>query len=287
MNGALSYSFQTQRLALGLTLLDQLRGSGPRHPLRVEIERQSPHIRPQPEDAYRFVQHGIQLPVALNRHDSGRYSLLYHPGIRTSVTLRLYDRAGTLIPRRISVPLLSLAQVEAIEAAEPLDYYGSRQRTIALFANSGYHLAGGETGLRGRVLRDGGVMRWAYLEASSPISNAVLARARANQHGEFLLILPPRAAPSSQLNTTLDVRVSVIGPAVAPQPPTTALPALDPLWDIPVEVLPPPGVPDTVASGEDPPAGHVTALSATQVVSFQIGRILTGRQVDDFDFDLS
>ncbi|MBR9909383.1 MAG: hypothetical protein GYB33_03395 [Gammaproteobacteria bacterium] len=285
MNGsAESYSFQSQRLALGVSFVDHLRNAEPRHPLRVEIERQLPHITPLPRNRYRFLQEANQLPVALSRHDSGRYSLLYHAGIRPTVTLRIYDPALTFVPRRIQVPLLSLAQVLAIEAAEPVDYFASRSRHITLFPNANYHLSGGETGLRGRVLRNGAVMRWAYVEARSLATNAVITRARANQHGEFLLLLPPHAAPASDLSSTVAVRVNIVGPAAVPVPATPALAEQDPLWDLPLEILPPPAALDTVATGETPPLGFLTALSAVRPVNFAISRILTGREVNDFEF---
>lgn len=278
------YSVQGQRLALGITFVDLLGHREPRQALRVEIERQVPHLTPLPADSYGFMQQGNRPPVALTRHGSGRYSLCYHAGMGAALDLRIYDRSAQLLPRRVRVPLQSLAEVLAIEAAQPLDYFSARVRRIALFPDSAYHLNGGESGLRGRVLRAGQPMRWAFVEARSPVTNAVVMRTRTNRHGEFLLVLPPQATPASDLSARFALRVSVAGPVLAPVPASAALPEQDALWDLPLEQLPAPGVPDTVASGEDLPAGYVTALSATRTVNFASGRLLTGRDESAFDF---
>jgi hypothetical protein len=52
-------------------------------------------------------------------------------------------------------------------------------------------------------------MRWAYIEARDIVSNSIVARARGDDRGEFLLILPSLAAQASELNSTLDVRVNL------------------------------------------------------------------------------
>jgi len=281
---AMPFSFQSQRLALGVEFVDALRNREPRPALRVEIERESPHKTPLPKDSYAFMQVGNRMPEAMTRHSSGRYSLCYHAGIAAALDLRIYDRSMQFLPRRLRVPLQTLADVLAIESAESLDFFSARVRRITLFPDNAYHLGGGETGLRGRVLRAGLPMRWAFVEARAMATDAVVMRARTNQHGEFLLVLPPQATPASDLAATFSLRLSVAGPAVAPVPITSALPAQDNLWDVPQELLPAAGLPDTVATGEAFPSGFITALSTVRTVSFASGRLLTGRDEADFNF---
>lgn len=284
MNTQAVYSQQRHRLILGISVLDALRSFYPNRPLRAEIEYFRPHQSPYISQANNFGQRAQQPPVAFTQHASGRLSLLYYAGIQNQLTIRLYDTALEYIPRRIQVPLISLAEIESIETLEPLDYFGSRVRRIVVFASSQYPLSGGETGLRGRVLRDGVAMRWAFIEARSPASNEIVTRSRTDHRGEFLLVLPPSASLASDISPTLDLRLSVIGPPTVPAPISALEPTIDPWWDLPLEILPNTGTPDTVASGEQSPAGFVTALSTVRDVSFQIGRLLTGRDINDFEF---
>ena len=77
---------------------------------------------------------------------------------------------------------------------------------------------------------------------------------------------------------TLDVRVTVFGPAVAPVPEPPGLPEQDAYWDLPLESLDAPAV----ASGEALPAGYDASID--RVVPFRLGRLLSRADgVDDFE----
>jgi hypothetical protein len=119
------------------------------------------------------------------------------------------------------------------------------------------------------------------VEATLPGNGARVGRAHGDDRGEFLLLLDPAAAPAVELTNPLEVRVAVSGPATAPVPATPDRPAADPLWDLPLEELPPPGSPDPVSAGDAVPAGFVTSLTATRIVDFRLGRLISG---DDFQF---
>lgn len=153
-----------------------------------------------------------------------------------------------------------------------------------LFPGVGYDLIGGATGIRGRVLRDGSPMRWACIEARLPDNDRLVGRTRGNDRGEFLLLLDPAATPASELDTTIGVRVAIAGPTNLPIPTPEQLPKSDPLWDVPVESLPPANQTDDVSTGERLPDGYTFTVSATRVITFQVGKILTGTSVGDFVF---
>lgn len=285
---SLNYSFQTRRLALGIEFEDYLRGGELVAPVRTEIEYQSPHLSSVSSGSsrrYSFSQMGSLAPGGLQRSASGRYSLSYFPGIQTHVDLRMLDDARTYVPRRLRVPLRTLAEVLDDEAAAVADYLQGRVRQVTLFAGAAYPCHSTASGLYGRVLRNGEPMRWAYISARLP-GGAPVAQARGDDRGEFLLVLPPEAAPASDLTTRLDIEISIAGPALAPVPVSPAVAQQDGLWDLPLEQVPAAGVVDEVSSGAAVPEGYVTALSTVRTVPFVVGRLLTGRDEPDFDFVL-
>jgi hypothetical protein len=273
----------TRRLALGVECIDAARQGELIHPVRMEIEWHQPHRPPAPRHRYDFSQFGV-LPLGLMRSAAGRYSLGYVPTLRERVTLRIHDRGRHYVPRRLQVPLRTLTEVLALEAAEDPDYLHGRLRRIAMFPGAGYHPPSHITALRGRVLRDGEPMRWAYVEARLPDGGPRVARARGDDRGEFLLMLPPEAMPASELTSLLDIELSIAGPATVPTPPSAAVADQDPWWDLPVEVVPAFDDADDVSPGESVPAGYVTALSTVRTLRFELGRVLTGREVADFEF---
>jgi len=181
---------------------------------------------------------------------------------------------------------LTLQEVLSIEENEQSDYFSGRIRKVVMFPGASYQFNSMATGLRGRVLRNGEPMRWAYIEATDPVSEDLIIRTRGDDRGEFLLALPPHAARAGDLNATYDIRISIAGPSVVPVSDTPELQGLDNYWDLPIEELPPAGMPDNVASGESIPDDYVISPSAVRIVTFQVGRILTGREEADFEFSL-
>jgi len=284
--GALNYDHQVQRLALGIEFEDELRAAELVYPVRAEIEYLSPHQSPPPKRFYGFRVHGSKAPYGLLRDSTGRYSLVYYPGIQDQLDLRVYDYERYYIPRRLRIPLLTLAEVLAIEENEVADYFAGRLRAVSMFPGAAYHSHSRQTGIRGRVIRDDEPMRWAYVEAIDLTSSQVIARTRGDDRGEFLLLLPSHALQASDLSDSFDVRISVAGPATALVPPTPDFAAQDSFWDLPLEEVPAVGLPDNVSNGESLPSGYVTAPSAVRTVSFQIGRVLNGRDEADFEFSL-
>jgi hypothetical protein len=234
----------------------------------------------EPKDPYCRYASRSRPQESFCRHPSGRYALVFRPGTGPHVDLRVYDHWRYYVPRRLRAPLLTEAEIEQPENSDhPL-----RRRRLALFPGAAYDLVGKATGLRGSVTRDGETMRWAYVDAFSMDTFSLIGRARADDRGEFLLLIWPEAAPETDLSRTIPALVSISGPVEPPEPDSEDIPALDDLWDLPLEVLPGADTEDDVSSGESYPEGYAAAPASVLRVDFEIGRILTGIDVAPFDF---
>lgn len=242
------FAENVQRLALGLEPVDSERRTRIAHPIEITLDG----VPPPP------------LRPVIERHRSCLHALRFQPGVKTSVNLRLFDSARRFVPRRLSVPLLTQALAETRPDTQ-------RVRRPVLFPGAAYDVSDTATGLRGRVLRGGRPMRWARIEATLPGSGVMVGRAHGDDRGEFLLLISSRAGPVGDLVNPFPIVVSVFGPAVAPVPASPDLPALDPLWDLPLETPPAPGAADPVSSGEQLPINYTA--SVTRTVNFVLGRL--------------
>lgn len=260
-----NYAERLDRLAVGFEPVDAVRGGRYPHPLRFEIEPVTTDL--DATAAYRRPWREGQARPVIDRHDTNRYALLYQPKLEPGILdVRIADPFRRAVPRRFRLPIPTLAAAEAAPA-------GHRVRRPALFPGAAFELSGRTTGLRARVTRGGAPLRWARIEARLPGSNRLVGRAHGDDRGEFLLVLEPSAAPLAELTDPLSVRVIAHGPAVAPLPPPGVLD--DPLWDLPLEVLPAPGAPDPVSSGEALPAGYIATATSTRLVDFRLGRLVS------------
>lgn len=276
------YNETLHRLALGIEVIDVMRRIGPMRPVRIDIERGLPHSMQHPRAPFRVAQIRGRAPQVMSRHHSGRYAITYYPGLGDHLIMRLYDNQRYYIPRRLRVPLLTEAQIQT----PALGHVDLRVRRPVLFPGAAYNIGTTTTGLRGSVLRGGQPMRWAIVDATLPGNSTLVGRACSDDRGEFLLLLNSEAAPDSDILRTIDARVSVAGPLTAPVPSDPDLSGRDELWDLPLEVLPAPGLPDTVSSGETFPAGYTVDLGSARTVTFEIGTLLNGRSVASFEFTL-
>lgn len=230
------------------------------------------------------------------RHASNRHALLYdgyYAAQARQVTLRLFDQVEPLyapdsdrrrfVPRRLRVDLPTLA---AAQAAPPTDR-GCRPH---LFPAAAYSISDAVTGLRAHVMRAAAgapplpqqrPARWARVLATVPAAqpalalSTVVARAMCDERGEFLLIV--RHDPAALgVGSTLSVRLRVFAAAEG-VPPNPELPALDPLWDAPIETPASLADSDPVLRGEALPAGYAQAVD--RVVDLPLGRLLRGQPV--------
>lgn len=225
-------------------------------------------------------------PQGFLRHPSGRYTLHYYPGIAATVNLRIYDLNRTYVPRRLTAPIASLTDVMQRPDYDASPYLENRTRAPALFPGAGYPLHSG-TGIRGRILRaDSSPVRWAYIEAR-PLSTddtiPALARARGDDRGEFLLLLPPNAVPANDLPASFQLRVEIWAPATQPLPAQPGITDQDLWWDLPLEVITEPQQIDQIAPGRVIPPTYVRS-APVQNVTFQLDRLLTSLDIGDLTF---
>lgn len=253
----------TKRLQLGMLPIDALQRDDAPFPITIEVESPA--------------------NVKLNRHPSGRISLSYRPGLADQLTVRIFDLYRRYIPRRLSIPLLSLAEIVDIEQNQTQDYLRSRVRYPVLFAGANYPINGRTTGLRGRVVMNDSAVSWALIEMTSPTNpSQVIARARGDDRGEFLLVIPPAAVPAITLSDTVNFNLQVYAR------PTPLLPTSgaedDPLWDLPIEQVVAPEPTDPVSSGETIPTEYVASQDIVSV-NFQLTNMLSSHEVSDIVFN--
>ncbi len=248
------------RLALGIEALDAQRGSRVPHPLQITFDE---------------LPLGMRRPDIV-RHDSCVFVLLYAPELQDAVVLRVFDSADRLwraetdrrryVPRRLRIPVFAQADADA----HP---YTERVRRPALFPGAAYDVSESITGMRGRVERAGVPVRWARVQAIHPTSGLTVGRAHCDDRGEFLLLLEPSAAPLGDLSDPLTLNLRAWAPKPPPAPVPDEVKRLDPLWDLPVEQVPAPGLPDPVCAGDLPWDNWVAAAGVTSA-SFPLGRLM-------------
>lgn len=294
------FSERFERLLLGIQPMDALREQRIAHRVEVMVEG-APMVDPLTAEQVRWLRARIDagLPLDLRwpraqRHASSRYVIDYAGVNVTWLDVRIIDRSERFVPRRLRVPLTTLGtppDVRVLDALVP----AMRSRFPALFPGAAYDVSDRVTGLRGRVVvSDGGTpatlvpVRWPRIAVRTPAGGAPIAWAHGDQHGEFLLILPPEsiAAPAVQLPKTLTLTITAHGrrglPGVVPPP---LVRRADPWWDLPLETLDIPGTPadaDPVALGRTVPNDYDGAV--TRSVPFVYSRIISS---DVLPFDIT
>ena len=254
------------RLALGIEPMDAQRSRRLSHELYV---------------GYDAAQFGLPRPP-IERHASNLYALRYQPGVTEQLDLRFFDLSERfyqpqydrrrIVPRRLRIPLMKLADVEAAELLDRKDFKRRIRRPV-FFPGAAYAFDAMTTALRGRVMRNGKPMRWARVVARLEGQTVVVGRAHGDDRGEFLLVVNTKDVTGSALPQPLKIEVSVFGPGVVPVPNPPDLPALDPLWDLPLEkIVANPGTDDPVETGEKLPDGY--SANVKPVIEFTLGKCL-------------
>ena len=248
MNAAVSpYIAGEHRLALGVEPTDALRGTRVAAAIGMAAFR-SPFLSPG----------SLQLEAAkVERHDTGLHVIRQRSDLPATVEIRIFDAPFAryssdmdrrrFVPRHFRVPLLPIEQAEQNPP-------GHRIRRPAMFPGAAYDVPENLTGLRGRVTRGGQPLQWCRVEALA--GGVLVGRAHGDDRGEFLLLVESRAAGPGDLVVPLTVEVRIFGRLVPSPNPGQEPIAADPLWDLPVEILPAPGAPDPVSSSQQMPAGY-------------------------------
>lgn len=257
------------RLALGIEPIDAQRG-----------RRLSYHL----QVAYDLALAGLKRPP-LERHTSNLFALRYQPGVPDStgrVDLRFFDQRDPpykaendcrrIVPRRLRIPILKEADVEAQEAINKLQFRRRIRRPV-FFPGAAYDFTATSTCMRGRVMRAGKPMRWARVVGTLKGSPVVVGRAHGDDRGEFLLLINAAVTSGSAWPDPLEITVSVFGTDPFPPVATPEVKARDPLWDLPLEPLAAPDAAnDDVATGVTLPVDYTK--SVTNDFTFKLGKCL-------------
>jgi|SRR5215472_13673928 len=282
---AARYTEQVQRLALGLEPIDQAGGGRVPHVVQAALENV-----PQPPTALYHLQPwewvGSRLP-RFPRHQSCHYAIVYRPGFRTPVDLRLFDTVRRFVPRRLRVTVATEANVTAPETDPNRAPVPLARRVVrpAMFPGAAYNVSEAFTGLRGRVVRGGKPMRWARIEARLHETQEVIGRAHGDDRGDFLLLIRWRGSQAAAPSDPMHVDVRVLGPTVVPTETYAGQAQVDDLWDLPQES---PAVPvhaagDPVADGMALPPGYQGSTTGDITVDLPLGR-LSSSAVSAFAF---
>jgi hypothetical protein len=259
---------RVDRLMLGIEPLDALRAGRIAQPIDIVLDgvplpasaASAPPGRVAAWNRLMGFPDAVGTLSRIPRHSSCRHALLFKPGMKSPIAIRMFDRQRRFAPRRISYPV-------------PADIHtpAPRVRRPALYPGAAYDVSGTFTGMRGRVTwnqPDAGEVpaRWVRVEAK--INGQLVGRAHGDDRGEFLLLLDSTAGGLGDLPSPLQAQVTVFGP-----PSPVAVPADDPLGDLPVETLL--ADPDDVSPGEKLPPGYAATALSSRAVNFQLGALLT------------
>jgi hypothetical protein len=271
------------RLRLGIEPADAFGQPGPIAGLGVFSEN-VPRPHPVPRRQGRE-DDGIGLP-GVRRNSSGRFAIAFTArdaaagGAQVRLDVRVVDQGRRYVPRRLSVPVPSLADVLAADKAhdnDPAVPLAPRGCRPLLFPGADYGTQAGATIVKGRATwgPGGPPVQWARVEATA--HGAVQAgpwRAHGDDRGEFLLVvgsLPIMQAQQRSLTVDLDIVVRA-RPVPPPDTPidSPAQSRSDPLWHLPVESLATLDPADPVGAGEVLPAGFTSVTS--RLVTCRRGR---------------
>jgi hypothetical protein len=274
------------RLRLGIEPADALGRPGPVAGLGVfseNVPRPHPVLgsarTPSPSSG---TGDDIGLP-GVRHNPSGRFAIAFtarDPAAQDRLDMRVIDPGRRYVPRRLSIPVPTLAAVLAadkghdIDPAVPLTPRGCRP---SLFPGAGYGTHAGATVIRGRATWGAGgpPVQWARIEATADgAGHSGPWRAHGDDRGEFLLVIGSLSVVQAQ-RPSLTIDVDVVVRARPVPPPGTAVdsPAQsrsDPLWHLPVERLATLDPSDPVAAGVAVPPGYTA--TASRVVTCRRGQ---------------
>lgn len=267
------YDERRFHLALGVEPTDATSGRRLPSPVDIRIED-----APTPVDQWRTWRPGETLTPFLTpmpRHRTGRFALLHHqrrtpPAVATDIDLRIVDNRSAgfgpgpsgvgqgrrIVPRRLRITIPSADAVSAADADPDQPPVPRWQRVFApaCFPGADSPLSAGATVVRGLVRRDDGTgtmapVRWARVRATNTAGDEV-GWAHGDDRGEFVLVvehsLNDIVVPPDPL--AINLTVGFLHPAPQPDPADPIRAVVDPLWDLPLEVVVPALDPATVLS---------------------------------------
>ncbi len=214
--------------------------------------------------------------ISLERKGIGRAQIRFDHTTPATVRLRLVDPLRRVVARRFDVPLWTLTEIRAGEAAPPVVAAASRVLRPWLWPGSAAGLPRGATAIRGTVRTGDTPVRWARLTAVRP-GDGPIGRGHADERGEFLILITDTGSLPPPAPSTLDVDLEVVAPdpATAPDP-------LDRYADLLIEPLLRPANPplpaeldNAVLRGTAVPAGYVPNTAVVPTLTVTVGGELT------------
>ena len=260
------------RLALGVECLDAVTGRLVR--TSVLTGREMDPIR-LPRD------HDPEWPCfSLPGKGTGRSYLRFDHTIpvRTPLLLRLVDPSRRFVPRRLELPLWTLAEILAAEATPPVVPAASRILRPWFWPGSAALLPAGMTVIRGTIQTGTAPVRWARLTAVRH-GDVAVGHGHADERGEFTVLITDSGSLPPPAPGTIDIDLQVMAPD-----PATA-PRVDPLdryADLVVEPVTRPSNPPQPAELDNPvlrgtatPAGYRPNTAHVPMLTVPVGAELS------------
>lgn len=291
------YDERSQRLALGIDPRDA-EGDHTVTDIDVRIEN-DPRVVELPErerEAGRLL--GTRFTRML-RHRSGRFGLLYRDRLPTRLEVRVVDEgtAGSVaigtstrrvVPRRLRVDIATEQDVvdADIDPAVPPHEAWRRVVPCRLYPGASAAPPTRSTVLRGRITRfDPALGRrvgvpWCRVRAQNTNGDDV-GWAHGDDRGEFVLVARPSdndvVVPPDPMPVTLTIGATL--PPLVPDADGPRRPAVDPLWDLPIEqvtvALDPANEPTITGRRFLPEHAVLSPLFPTQPIDLPHGRETT------------
>lgn len=252
------------RLRLGIAPVDPV-GAGSRRLTSLECFSEDVPKPFRPRRGRTGIDHTLGLP-RLHRTPSARHTVAFgtEAPARDRVVVRIVDRDGAFVPRRLSVPTPTLAQVEADDAAreaDPTHRLTPRACRPVVFPSVRYGTPAGATIVRGRATwaATGDPARWARVTVWSTDPAIRPWLGHTDHQGEFVVFVGTVPPGVVQGGTTLDLALTVH--TLAAPPPEDLVDELtagvDPLKHLPVEIVDDLDPSDPVLLGTERPPGYV------------------------------
>jgi hypothetical protein len=215
----------------------------------------------------------------LARSGTGRFRLNRAPDVPDSVRLRLDDPTRRYVPRRFDLTLWPPAATDGIDDTPPTGVFvpaTSRLLRPWLLPGSAYQPPRGTTAIRGRVVRNGKVVRWPRIRAFVA-ANVLVGWAHGDERGEFLLVITDTATPPP-----VDDAIAITLNVVAAPPPASSPDPDDRLADLVVEAAPRSAAPPNPGDLDNPllrgnadPPGYRPSAAGGMAVTVLSGELLT------------
>jgi hypothetical protein len=203
---------------------------------------------------------------------------------RKTVTLRVDDPARRWLPRRFTVPLWTVREVEEVDAnpGRPGGPIPAESRLLRpwLLPGPAFAVVKGATGLRLRVTRESVPVRWARVEAFGAGGHRI-GWAHGDEHGEALLLISGTGAVPPPAPARFDVALRFHVPARRAEPDPA-----DPLADLALERVTRSSAPPVAGDLDNDLLRGITAPPGYLTADQDVVTALTIGEVTPFGYDV-